>query len=84
MSKLYELTGAFLEVLSMLEDEECDEQCIMDTLESIEYEIEDMEKAVLENFDMHLNFTKDVMDIMTFIRNEWGMHYPEEEGREIL
>ena len=41
MSKLYELTGAFLEVLSMLEDEECDEQCIMDTLESIEYEIED-------------------------------------------
>lgn len=43
-----------------------------------------MEKAVLENFDMHLNFTKDVMDIMTFIRNEWGMHYPEEEGREIL
>lgn len=41
-------------------------------------------KAVLENFDMHLNFTKDVMDIMTFIRNEWGMYYPEEEGREIL
>lgn len=41
MSKLYELTGVFLEVLSMLEDEECDEQCIMDTLESIEYEIED-------------------------------------------
>lgn len=43
-----------------------------------------MEEAVLENFDMHLNFTKDVMDIMTFIRNEWGMYYPEEEGREIL
>ena len=54
------------------------------TEKALEYEIEDMEKAVLENFDMHLNFTKDVMDIMTFIRNEWGMHYPEEEGREIL
>ena len=54
------------------------------TEKALEYEIEDMEKAVLENFDMHLNFTKDVMDIMTFIRNEWGMYYPEEEGREIL
>ncbi len=54
------------------------------TEKALEYEIEDMEKAVLENFDMRLNFTKDVMDIMTFIRNEWGMYYPEEEGREIL
>ena len=54
------------------------------TEKALEYEIEDMEKAVLEIFDMHLNFTKDVMDIMTFIRNEWGMYYPEEEGREIL
>ena len=54
------------------------------TEKALEYEIEDMEKAVLENFDMHLNYTKDVMDIMTFIRNEWGMYYPEEEGREIL
>ena len=41
MSALYELTGFFLELMDMLEDEECDEQCIMDTLESVEYEIED-------------------------------------------
>ena len=41
MSALYELTGSFLELMDMLEDEECDEQCIMDTLESVEYEIED-------------------------------------------
>ena len=41
MAALYELTGAFLELMDMLEDEECDEQCIMDTLESVEYEIED-------------------------------------------
>lgn len=41
MSALYELTGNFLELMDMLEDEECDEQCIMDTLESVEYEIED-------------------------------------------
>ena len=41
MSKLYELTGEFLTLMDMLEDEECDEQCIMDTLESVEYEIEE-------------------------------------------
>ena len=39
--RLYELTGQFLELLDMLEDEEVDEQVIMDTLESVEYEIED-------------------------------------------
>ena len=41
MAALYELTGEFLQLMYMLEDEECDEQCIMDTLESVEYEIED-------------------------------------------
>lgn len=41
MSKLYELTGEFLTLMDMLEDEDCDEQCIIDTLESIEYEIEE-------------------------------------------
>lgn len=35
MSKLYELTGQFLEVMNMLEDDEIDEQCIIDTLESL-------------------------------------------------
>ena len=43
MSNIYKLTGQFLELLDMLEDEEVDEQVIMDTLESVEYEIEDKE-----------------------------------------
>ena len=56
-----------------------------DTTKALEYEIDDMEKAVAgENVDMHLDFTRDVMDIMTFIRKEWGMFYPEEEGKEII
>ena len=47
-----------------------------DTAKALEYEIDDMEKAVAgENVDMHLDFTRDVMDIMTFIRKEWGMFY---------
>lgn len=55
-----------------------------ETAKALEYEIEDMENAVQNGEDMHLSFTKDVMDIMTFIRNEWGMYYPEEEGHNII
>lgn len=44
------------------------------------YEVEDMEAAVSGQQDvMCLNYTKDVMEIMTSIRKEWGMTYPEEE-----
>ena len=41
MSKLYELTNNYEQVLSMIYDEDVDEQMILDTLESIEGEIED-------------------------------------------
>nr|DAE28662.1 MAG TPA: resistance protein [virus sp. ctmTa7] len=41
MANIYDLTGEFLQLLDMLEDEEVDEQVIMDTLESVECEIED-------------------------------------------
>ena len=41
MSNLYQLTSNYETVLNMLYDEEADEQMILDTLESIEGEIED-------------------------------------------
>ncbi|MEG0898320.1 MAG: siphovirus Gp157 family protein [Oscillospiraceae bacterium] len=41
MASLYQLTDEFLTVFNMLEDDEIDEQVITDTLESLEYEIED-------------------------------------------
>lgn len=41
MSKLYELKENWKQVEEMLYEEEIDEQCILDTLESIEAEIED-------------------------------------------
>lgn len=41
MSNLYKLTSNYEEVLNMLYDEDTDEQMILDTLESIEEEIED-------------------------------------------
>ena len=40
MAALYELTGDFLQLMDMLEDEETDEQVILDTLEGIDFEIE--------------------------------------------
>ena len=44
------------------------------------YEIDDMENAV-KNHDvsnMKLEFTKDVMDIMTLLRKNWKLQYPNE------
>lgn len=40
MSSLYQLTEEYLELLSMLEDEDIDEQIILDTLEGMDGEIE--------------------------------------------
>lgn len=49
------------------------------TVNALEYEVRDMEAAINGNNDMHLGYTVDVMDMMTSIRNDWGMKYPEEE-----
>ena len=53
------------------------------TEDALYYEMQDMEAAVKGNKEVtHLNLTKDVMDIMTEIRGEWGLVYPEEEGKQ--
>ncbi|KMY42846.1 oxidoreductase [Bacillus sp. FJAT-27916] len=53
------------------------------TEDALYYEMQDMEAAVKGNKEVtHLNLTKDVMDIMTEIRREWGLVYPEEEGKQ--
>ncbi len=42
-----------------------------------------MEKTVSKSSDeMYLDYTIDVMDIMTKIRKSWNMKYPEEENSE--
>ncbi|WP_099467426.1 Gfo/Idh/MocA family protein [Konateibacter massiliensis] len=48
--------------------------------DALYYEMQDMEKTILGEGDfIHFNYTKDVMEIMTDIRREWKMVYPEEE-----
>jgi hypothetical protein len=50
------------------------------TKDALAYEIIHMENAIITgNRDLlKINMTKDVMDIMTDLRNEWGLVYPEE------
>lgn len=47
---------------------------------ALQFEMEDMEKAVRtgDGKDMKLDYTKDVMEMMTELREGWGMRYPEE------
>lgn len=48
--------------------------------DALAYELADMERAVSGDAEcMHIEYTKDVMDMMTAFRNEWGFKYPEEE-----
>lgn len=50
------------------------------TKDALYYEVEDMEKTIYRIGDFtYLEYTKDVMQIMTDIRKQWGMTYPEEE-----
>ena len=50
------------------------------TADALKYEVLDMEAAVAGEYDdMHLDYTVDVMELMTQIRRSWGMRYPEEE-----
>lgn len=56
---------------------------IGETENALFYEMEDMEKAIRGDVEVtHLDFTKDVMDIMTQIRKEWGLVYPEEINKK--
>lgn len=51
-----------------------------ETANALYYEMLDMENAVLtgDDTELKLNYSKDVMDIMTRLRKEWNMKYPNE------
>ncbi len=46
--------------------------------EALVYELEGMEAAIRGEGDMLLPYTTDVMALMTALRKEWGVVYPEE------
>ena len=48
--------------------------------DALAYELSDMEKAIAGDVScMHLDYTKDVMNLMTEFRRSWNFTYPEEE-----
>ena len=49
-----------------------------DTSRALSYEVLDMEKAINGDNQMYLEYTKDVMKIMSDCRKEWNLVYPEE------
>ena len=50
------------------------------TADALRYEIRDMERAVSgDRNEMRLDYTRDVMAVMTGLRREWGLVYPEEQ-----
>lgn len=52
---------------------------------ALQYEMEDMESAIAGDIKvLHLTDTIDVMEIMSKIRNEWQLYYPEEADKGIL
>ncbi|ULG72214.1 Gfo/Idh/MocA family protein [Macrococcus brunensis] len=49
------------------------------TRSALQYEVKDMENAILNGETMYLDYTKDVMAIMARLREAWGLKYPEEK-----
>ncbi|MDO4474630.1 MAG: Gfo/Idh/MocA family oxidoreductase [Eubacteriales bacterium] len=77
--ELYEYPRGEEAMITYTETGEKERISVGHTEDALVYEIEDMERAVSGEECMFLDYTKDVMDIMTRIRKEWGMKYPEEE-----
>lgn len=68
---------------AVIVDAETGERTVIEagqTSNALQYELEDMETAILtgDTAIMKLQESSDVMDIMTRLRKEWGMFYPEE------
>ena len=77
--ELYEYPRGQKAVITYTEDGSQEVIEAGETSKALSYEVADMEKAVagIEN-TMHLAYTQDVMGIMTQLRKEWGLAYPEE------
>lgn len=77
--EIYEYPRAEKAVITYTADGRQETVACGSTKDALWYEICDMERAVSGEADeMHLDYTSDVMRVMTAIRKEWGLSYPEE------
>ena len=80
ISRLWNIRERVRRRLSAPETGERKEICEGETERALQYEMEDMEEEISKRSGCMLReYTKDVMEIMTDIRNEWGLKYPEEQ-----
>ena len=78
--ELFEYPRGEEAIITYTEDGHKEVVSVGSTDRALEYEVADMEVAVAgEENRMHLDYTIDVMDMMTSIRKDWGMRYHEEE-----
>ena len=78
--ELFEYPRGEEAIITYTEDGHKEVVSVGSTDRALEYEVADMEVAVAGGENrMHLDYTIDVMDMMTSIRKDWGMRYPEEE-----
>ena len=86
--EVYEYPRADKAVITYTESGETETIEAGNTADALLYEVLDMEAAVSGEKDvtktMHLDYTKDVMQIMTKCREDWGMRYPEEKSKPIV
>ena len=78
--ELYEYPRGQKAVITSTEDGSQDVIESGETAKALQYEVLDMEAAVSgrENH-LYLNYSRDVMELMTQLRKDWGLVYPEEE-----
>lgn len=79
--EIYDYPRAEKAVITYTEDGRREVIELGKTADALVYEIEDMERAVSGGVnEMCLDYTADVMRIMTEIRASWGLTYPEERN----
>lgn len=78
--EVYEYPRGDKAVITWTKDGRREEVLAGSTAEALRYEVLDMEQAVTgDAARMRLDATVDVTHLMTQIRQQWGMKYPEEE-----
>ena len=77
--ELYEYPRGQKAVITYTEDGSQEIIKAGETAKALQYEVLDMEAAVAgENDYTYLNYSRDVMELMTQLRKDWGLTYPEE------
>ena len=78
--ELYEYPRGQKAVITYTEDGSQEVIEAGETAKALQYEVLDMEAAVSgQENHLYLNYSRDVMELMSQLRKDWGLVYPEEE-----